>query len=109
MSDNQEKINRYDQLSEEDRQAVLREILQTRSYAMEADVLGILRRALDLSTDSLTPKQRWRLVLGAWCPNVEVTCSRCGETLLPEEMVLATAQGGRSCYCQHVWERIEAE
>ena len=108
MSDPQ-KIDAFNHLPEEDRMQVLGEILQTRGYSLESDVLGILKRALDQGTAQLTPKQTWRLILGAWCPNVTIECSRCGNSLLPEEMVIATDQGGRCCYCQHAWERILAE
>lgn len=78
-------------------------------WTLEIDVLGILRLALDQGTDTLTEKQTWRLLYGAWVPNVAVECSRDGGPLQPWEMVQATAQGGRCSFCENAWQKILAE
>ncbi len=102
-------MERYRSLPEEDRQIVLLEILDTRSWTLETDALGILRLALDQGTDTLTEKQTWRLLYGAWVPNIAVECSRDGGPLQPWEMVQATAQGGRCSSCENTWQKILAE
>lgn len=106
---NQPAIDRFWSLPEDDRQMVLREILDTRSWSLEPDVLGILKLALDRGVPALTEKQAWRLILGGWVPNVAVECSRDFSPLPPEEMVQATLQGGRCSYCEHMWRKIQEE
>lgn len=105
----QSAIDRFEALYEEDRFLVLQEIRDTRGSGLDRATSGILQLALDLGTSALSSKQRWKLLLEAWVPNVALECSRCGGTLLPEEMVIATLQEGRCCYCDHVWQKILAE
>lgn len=102
-------IDRFETLHEEDRLRVLEDIRDTRGAWLDSGTLGILRLALDQGTAALTHGQRWRLVLNAWVPNVAVECAHCGGTLQPEEMVIATLQEGRCCYCEHRWQKILAE
>ncbi len=106
---NQPAIDRFWSLPEDDRQMVLREILDTRSWSLEPDALGILKLALDRGVPALTKKQAWRLILDGWVPNVAVECSRCFTPLLLEEMVEATLLGGRCSYCEHMWRKIQEE
>lgn len=104
---NQQKIERFRSLNEEDRLLVLTQIRDTMHFALEPDVFGILQLALDRGTEALSEKQLWRLLLGAWVHLVVVECSRCSCELPPEEMV-HTTQGRCDC-CENAWQKILAE
>jgi hypothetical protein len=70
---------------------------------------GIARQLEDHGRASLSSKQRWRLLQEAWLDHVEGECSRCGSTLLPEEMVDATeVTGGLCSWCWHQWQKIQS-
>lgn len=70
---------------------------------------GIAQQLEDRGRSSLTSKQRWRFLHDAWLDHVEGECSRCGITLLPEEMVdAAEITGGLCSWCWHQWQKIQS-
>lgn len=70
---------------------------------------GIARQLEDRGRASLSPRQRGRFLHDAWLDHVEGECRRCGNRLLPEEMVdAAEVTGGLCSWCWHQWQKIQS-
>lgn len=98
----------FDRLSAEDLREVLRNLRQT--FCLEGPAAGIAQQIEHQGRESLTERQRWCFLGTVWFPFVALTCEERGETLQPDDMVLAPQMhSGRCGDCQYRWEKLQEE
>lgn len=73
----------------------------------DVKVQGIAKLAADKGFDNLTSAQKYTLETGI-ADFIMKECPNCGEEISYEDMAIAI-ENGHCSYCEHKWQKMQAE